>query len=120
MDKRSRMTFYAVCGAYLLYMAYQLFKTVQAEGVEKAIVSLVFSILFLVGGIFILIMTYRMSRDIKKEEAAEKEAQEAAEVVEASEGAVEPIQVTEPDEASDEAAWSKIANIKDEMQDKVE
>lgn len=77
MDKRTKVTLYGVCGMYLLYMAYKMFQTVLEMGVSDAMISLVFSLLFVIMGIIILVFTYRMSRDIKKEdEAAEASSQD--------------------------------------------
>lgn len=94
MDKRTKVTLYGVCGAYLLYMAYKLFQTVLEMGVADAMISLVFSVLFVIMGIVILVFTYRMSRDIKKED--EKTAEEASgETVENSSEIVKKITETD-------------------------
>lgn len=80
MDRKGKLTFYAMGGVYLLYMSYKLFMTVQENGVEKAMAAMVFSVLFLVGGISLLFITYRIYRNVKNEdEAAMLAAMEAAE-----------------------------------------
>lgn len=76
MDKRTKVTLYGVCGAYLFYMAYKMFQTVLEVGVADSVISLVFAILFVIMGIIIWVFTYRLSRDIKKEEEEAKEAEE--------------------------------------------
>lgn len=91
MDKRTKVTLYGVCGMYLLYMAYKMFRTVLEMGAAEAMLSLVFSILFVIMGIIVLVFTYRMSRDIKKED--EEAAEKAALVSEDGEKKEEPEEV---------------------------
>lgn len=79
MDQRTKVTLYGVCGMYLLYMAYKMFQTVLEQGASEAMLSLIFSILFVLMGIIVLVFTYRLSRDIKKEEADVKTEPEAEE-----------------------------------------
>lgn len=76
MDNKGKAVFYVIAGGYLLYLAYQLFTGRMDNGGKDGTLVLVFSILFAVAGVAILVYTaiaYKKMQDTQEEEAASKE-----------------------------------------------
>lgn len=69
MKSKGQAAFYAIAGGYLLYLAYQLFEGRTDNAGVNDVTALLFSILFAVAGIAILIYTAIMYQKILKEES---------------------------------------------------
>lgn len=72
MNNRGRELFYVLGGGYLLYLAYKLLLTVKNQESDNPVLLLVFGVIFGIGGIGILIYTYRM---YKNESCREQEGE---------------------------------------------
>lgn len=71
-----RITVWALAGAYLIYLAYQIIKESAEEG-ELAWYIILIAIFFIIAGVYLLLQAVRLSK--KKKEAEAKEQQEAQE-----------------------------------------
>ncbi|MBD5547227.1 MAG: hypothetical protein HDQ97_07500 [Lachnospiraceae bacterium] len=72
MQDKGKAAFYVIAGGYLLYLAYQLFKSRMDNGGENYALFLTFSILFAIVSAVILIYTALMYRKMLKREAEEE------------------------------------------------
>lgn len=54
-NDKARAAVYALAGAYLLYMAYQIFNSRMDQGGSQYTLMLVFSIIFLILGIGLIV-----------------------------------------------------------------
>lgn len=82
MDNRGREIFYAIGGGYLLYLAYKLLMTVKNHESDNPVLLLIFGVIFAIGGIGILIYTYKMHRNESgrgQEESGEDAEEESKE-----------------------------------------
>lgn len=86
MQNKGKAVFYAIAGGYLIYLAYQLFGSRMDDGGKNYMLSLIFSIFFVVAGAGILIYTAIMYQKMLKAEA---------------ENGDEPEENAEPEESSD-------------------
>lgn len=86
MQNKGKAVFYAIAGGYLIYLAYQLFGSRMDDGGKNYMLSLIFSIFFVVAGAGILIYTAIMYQKMLKSEA---------------ENGDEPGENAEPEESSD-------------------
>ena len=68
MENRGRQFFYVIAGGYLLYLAYKLFSTTPSQGGTNPVVVLIFSILFGIAGISILVFAFFMYRNASRQE----------------------------------------------------
>ncbi len=68
MNNRGRELFYVLGGGYLLYLAYKLLLTVKNQESDNPVLLLVFGVIFGIGGIGILIYTYRMYKNESRRE----------------------------------------------------
>ena len=69
MQNKGKAVFYAIAGGYLMYLAYQLFGLRMNDGGKNYMLSLIFSIFFVVAGAGILIYTAIIYQKMLKAEA---------------------------------------------------
>lgn len=69
MQNKGKAVFYVIAGGYLIYLAYQLFGSRMDDGGKNYMLSLIFSIFFVVAGAGILIYTAIMYQKMLKAEA---------------------------------------------------
>ncbi len=63
MNDKARAAVYALAGIYLLYMAYQIFNSRMDQGGSQYTLMLIFSVIFLVLGIGLIVFsTYIMKK----------------------------------------------------------
>ena len=82
MNEKNIEFFYGIIGAYLVYLAYDMFR----DGAAQSEMSMmIFCILFLVAGIILLVVTIFSFRKIYREMTRENEENDAADTRDAAE-----------------------------------
>lgn len=69
MKEKGRAGVYAVAGIYFFYLAYTMFQNREASVGNEHMLVMVFSVIFVLAGIVILFMAYRIMKHIKEEES---------------------------------------------------
>lgn len=115
MQNKGKAVFYAIAGGYLIYLAYQLFGSRMDDGGKNYMLSLIFSIFFVVAGAGILIYTAIMYQKMLKAEAengdSQEESGEPEEVRELEES-------SEPEESKEPEGEEISANEEEVLKDK--
>lgn len=85
---RGRMAIYAMAGVYLLFMAYNMFKSIPTSSGNEKILLVVFMVLFtIIGGAMVIMglyMGYKMTKDGPAPAADGEECDSLAEIAEAN------------------------------------
>lgn len=83
---RGRMAIYAMAGVYLLFMAYNMFKSIPTSSGNEKILLIVFMVLFtIIGGAMVIMgmyMGYKMTKDGPAPAADEEDSDGQAEIAE--------------------------------------
>ncbi|MBQ8878837.1 MAG: hypothetical protein IJ029_08925 [Lachnospiraceae bacterium] len=73
MNEKGRTIFYGVAGAYLIYLAYDMFQTKAAT---QDIKLLIFSVVFGIAGVLLLLMAGKSYKSYMTEEMSDKPEEE--------------------------------------------
>lgn len=104
MQNKGKAVFYVIAGGYLMYLAYQLFGTRMNDGGKNYMLSLIFSILFVVAGAGIWIYTAIMYQKMLKSEAGKDD---------------EPEERSEPEEGKESEGGESSAEEEDILNDNI-
>ncbi|MGN0276402.1 MAG: hypothetical protein ACI4CZ_04335 [Hominisplanchenecus sp.] len=85
---RGRMAIYAMAGVYLLFMAYNMFKSIPTSSGNEKILLIVFMVLFtIIGGAMVIMgmyLGYKMTKEGSAPAADEEDSDSQAEIAEAN------------------------------------